>query len=468
MQVGIFGDCEVGADVTVGSVTINYYYDETYGLYERLTVKDGATLTATDFIYTTGDERNFIIEDGAQVIHPNAGAKATVEKNITAYNTTGGTNNGWHLIGSPVTESFAPSVDNGFLANEYDLYFYDEPAHYWRNYKPSGQYAGFYIEPLKGYLYANSANDTLSLTGTLRPATETVTKPLNYTDGIELAGFNLVGNPFAHNVTTFTGSNVATEVYRMNDLKNEVTVSSISADDPLLPGEGFFVKATGDNASITFNSRANNAERSDITLEVSENGLIVDRLILKRNGAPLEKFTLNENSTKIYATEDGQDWAVAVIASEAKQSSPTEQALNFKAAKNGTYTLNVNIENMDLDYLHLIDNLTGADVDMLASPTYTFTANTADYASRFRLVFSAQDDADDDNDAPFAYINNGNIVITADVDDATLQVMDMMGRVIVSHDGHTRYIPTTGMSAGVYVLRLIDGDSVRTQKMVID
>jgi hypothetical protein len=41
-----------------------------------------------------------------------------------------------------------------------------------------------------------------------------------------------------------------------------------------------------------------------------------------------------------------------------------------------------------LDYLHLIDNLTGADVDLLQMPEYTFTAKTTDYASRFRLVFS--------------------------------------------------------------------------------
>ena len=299
-QVGIMSDCEMDADVTVGSITIGGYYDEEYGYYERLTVKDGATLTATSFIYNSGDARNFIIEDGAQVYHPNTGAQATVEKNITAY--TPNTKNGWHLVSSPATESFAPSVDNGFLANNYNLYFYDEPAHYWRNYKPDGQYAGFDIQPLKGYLYANSANDTLNLTGTLRAATETVVVPLSYTDGIELAGFNLVGNPFAHNVTSFTGSNVATEVYRMNETKDDLTVANITATDPLKPGEGFFVKATGDDASITFNSRANNAERSNITLEVSENSLIIDRFILKRDGAPLEKITLNENRTKVYAT----------------------------------------------------------------------------------------------------------------------------------------------------------------------
>ena len=507
-RVAIFADCEIGADVTVGSITIDGFYDEYFGLYNCLTVKNGATLTATNFIYNSGDARNFIIEDGAQVIHPNAGAQATVEKNITAY--TPNSKNGWHLVSSPAIESFAPTADNGFLSNEYDLYFYEEPTHHWRNHKPNGQYANFNIEPLKGYLYANSADNTLGLTGTLRTATETVNVPLSYTDGIALAGFNLVGNPFAHNVTSFTSSNVATEVYRMNETKDDLTVANITATDPLKPGEGFFVKATGDEASITFNSRATNTECSNITLEVSENGLLVDRFILKRDGAPLEKLTLNENSTRVYATEGAQDWAVAVIASEAKQSSPTEHPINFKAAKNGTYTLTVNVENMDLDYLHLIDNMTGADVDLLTPPAfghplsegeaqsgaelgsdrpatdsrtpagvpplqrgqggfnYTFTAKTTDYASRFRLVFSNDDAGEAACEPPFAYISNGNIVITADAGDATLQIVDVMGRVIASYGGHTRYVTTNGMPAGVYVLRLINGDKVRVQKIVIE
>ncbi len=507
-QVGIMSDCEMDMDVTVGSITIGGYYDEEYGCFERLTVKDGATLTATSFIYNSGDAQNFIIEDGAQVIHPNAGAQATVEKNITAY--TPNSKNGWHLVSSPAIESFAPTTDNGFLANEYDLYFYEESTHHWRNHKPNGQYANFNIEPLKGYLYANSANDTLQLQGTLRSAMETVSVPLSYTDGIALAGFNLVGNPFAHNVTAFTGSNVATEVYRMNETKDEVAVGTLSENNPLKPGEGFFVKATGDEASITFNSRANNAERSNITLEVSENGLLVDRFILKRDGAPLEKFMLNENSTRIFATEDAQDWAVAVIASEAKQSSRTEQPVNFKAAKNGTYTLTVNVENMDLDYLHLIDNMTGTDVDLLTPPAfghplsegeaqsgaelgsdrpatdsrtpagnspsergqggfnYTFTAKTTDYASRFRLVFNANDASTGSaSNAPFAYINNGNIIINGT---GTLQIIDILGKELERKELSTfnSQLSTLNFVPGMYVLRLIDGDSIRTQKIVID
>lgn len=50
----------------------------------------------------------------------------------------------------------------------------------------------------------------------------------------------------------------------------------------------------------------------------------------------------------------------------------------------------------------------------------------------------------------------------------TLQVIDIMGRVVVSVSGHTRCVSTTGMTPGVFVLRLIDGDTIRTQKIVIE
>ena len=152
--------------------------------------------------------------------------------------------------------------------------------------------------------------------------------------------------------------------------------------------------------------------------------------------------------------------------------------MNFKAKENGTYTLSVNPEGAEMAYLHLIDNMTGADVDLLAGcgdaridsvessicvSTYTFTAKTTDYASRFRLVFATQTDADTDADAPFAFISNGNIIINGE---GTLQVVDMTGRVIRCTDGvHT--VSTNGMPAGVYVLRLIDGENIKVQKIVI-
>ena len=116
----------------------------------------------------------------------------------------------------------------------------------------------------------------------------------------------------------------------------------------------------------------------------------------------------------------------------------------------------------------MIDNLTGNDVDLLATPSYTFEAKITDYASRFKLVFTADGNANDDEEA-FAFFSDGNIIIMADACDASLQVVDMQGRIIrtvgLSQCGSRT--STAGMTPGVYMLRLLNGEKVRTQKIVI-
>ena len=61
--------------------------------------------------------------------------------------------------------------------------------------------------------------------------------------------------------------------------------------------------------------------------------------------------------------------------------------------------------------------------------------------------------------------NNGSAIVDGE---GTLQVVDMMGRVVVCRDAsNASTISTSGMAPGVYVLRLINGDDVKTQKIVI-
>lgn len=445
------------------------------------TIPSGTTVNA-DNIDVYG---SLTIADGGQLYHTNADVTATVEKEITAY--TPNTKDGWHLIGYSFAENGAVDEMDNLLENTYDLYYYDEPTHYWKNYKNTANNFTE-LKAAKGYLYANSQAQTIGLKGTLNTANATVNVPLNYTDGIDLAGFNLVGNPFAHNVTTYTGTNVAEGCYVMNETKDDLTVSEISAANPLKPGDGFFVKATAENASITFNSGAKGetAKTGRINLELRENGKLIDRLVVKHEGEPLEKFTLRENGTRIYATEGSKDYAVVTVISSDSEANQTEIPVNFKAAKNGTYTISVNLENTDFVYLHLIDNLTGTDVDLLApviarneaiqgTASYTFHAKTTDYASRFRLVFSVCGDANSDNE-PFAYVDAaGNIIVNGGSSTGleTLQVVDVMGRVIVQGDamkckfGGANRVSTSGMTPGIYVLRLINGNDVRTQKIVV-
>ena len=429
-------------------------------------IPSGVIVNADDLdVYGT-----LTIADGGQLYHNNAGVTATVQKSISAY--TPNTKDGWHLIGYSFAENGLVDEMDNLLANDFDLYYYDEPTHYWMNQELAANNFTE-LEAARGYLYANSQAQTIGLKGTLKTANATVNLPLDYTEAAgNLKGFNLVGNPFAHNVTTYTRTNVATECYRMNGTGTDLMVDNISGSNPLKPGEGFFVKATATNASITFNPSAKGGvevietvEMPTLQLDLLQNGLTIDRLIVKREGEPLEKLTLRENGTRVFAMNDQQEMAVIVAEGN-------KQDVSFKTAENGSYTISATT-NDNFSYLHLIDNITGADVDLLAlrqaqgPAEYTFEAKTSDYASRFRLVFSTDDEnGASTGSATFAFISDGNIIITGDVDGATLQVIDMTGRALVCRDA-ARHVSTSGMTPGVYVLRLVNGDSVKTQKIVV-
>ena len=129
-----------------------------------------------------------------------------------------------------------------------------------------------------------------------------------------------------------------------------------------------------------------------------------------------------------------------------------------------TYTIAVSARNLDLDYLHLIDNLTGADIDLLLTPVYSFNANSDDYPCRFRLVYGNGGNDDDDS---FAFISNGQIVVSGADANATIQVVDALGRIAVSRSANAN-LSTDNLAPGVYVLRLLNGADVRTQKIVVE
>ena len=145
--------------------------------------------------------------------------------------------------------------------------------------------------------------------------------------------------------------------------------------------------------------------------------------------------------------------------------------LNFEAAKDGTYTLSFEDATEGLLYCHLIDNMTGADVDLLAgastgSATYTFSAKADDYAYRFKVVFvAASEDAEGDSET-FAFNNNGNWII-ANEGRATLQVIDLNGRILSSEQIEGSAETRIDAAPGLYLIRLINGENVKVQKVVV-
>ena len=75
-------------------------------------------------------------------------------------------------------------------------------------------------------------------------------------------------------------------------------------------------------------------------------------------------------------------------------------------------------------------NMTGNDIDLLSTPSYTFQAKVTDYASRFKLVFAANNsDLVGEGNDNFAFISNGMIIVNGT---GTLQVFDVLGHEIIN------------------------------------
>ena len=363
----------------------------------------------------------------------------TFYKPISAY--TG--NGGYVLLASPVGILNPAEVTN-MLQNNFDLYAFDQNQDLeWVNYNTNH----FNIESGKGYLYANSSNVTLEFIGEPYNGNGEVT--LGKTDNVEFSGWNLVGNPFSQ--TAYLNR----DFYVMNNDGSELTIAERNYVEAM---EGIFVHADNDGEALIFSTTPVSKEAA-LVINIAGNtrGGVIDRAIVRFNeGQLLPKFQLNVNSTKIYIPQFGQDYAV--VNAEAMGELP----VNFKAEKDGNYTISISANEMSFGYLHLIDNLTGADVDLLETPSYTFEAKTSDYASRFKVVFMTEENNLNNNDS-FAFISNGDIIINGQ---GTVQVVDALGRIVISRDG-VHAISTNEMAKGVYMLRLIDGDNTKTQTIIV-
>lgn len=219
-------------------------------------------------------------------------------------------------------------------------------------------------------------------------------------------------------------------------------------------------------AKLNINVTQGRGASTDSATTSTGSATTLDNAIIRfDNGSMLGKFQLNPNKTKVYIPQGDKDYAIVRSAAQG------EMPVNFKAEKSGSYTLNVSAENMGMHYLHLIDNMTGADVDLLADPSYSFEAKTTDYASRFRLVFKADDNGASTSSATFAYYNGNNWVIsnpsTDSGSEATLQVIDIMGRILKSETLNGNAEISLDQPAGIYMLRLVNSNDVKVQKVVV-
>lgn len=458
-SVVLGANCTIG-DGTPATVTVA---DLEIPTGVTLTLEAGSILTITGDL-ECDDEDGFIIEDGAQVINESPNVKATAKKFIEPW--TVKDSNGWCLISSEVDNMTIAGSD--FLTETFDLYRYNETVPKWENYRQHmEEFTTF--EDGRGYLYANN-----------NPAfTPAFKGDLNYTDVVwevtnssstkdVVSGINIIGNPFPHKIYKGVGGAI-------NDNRLQAGFYKLSFygkweaytyTEPIMPGEGILV-ITSETTDVTItktnaSATSETSTKGDVNLlrlNVEGHGSQDRAFAYFGEGNGLEKIgNYSSSEATIAFKHDGTDYAIAFVGEDCDQ-----MDVVFNNTKNSDYT--ISFEGIEaFSYLHLIDKLTGEDVDMLFDNEYQFHANGNETADRFKVVCrDVNSIGENAEEEMFAYVSGNSIVVRGE---GMLEIIDMTGRIVstVELSGEeTVNRPTQG----VYVLRMINGNNVKTQKIIV-
>lgn len=430
---------------------------------------------------TTSSPDVLLLESGAQLVTEVTGVQGTSQFAVEAY-TDPEVADGYYTIASPMTAE-SVMMSPGLLTSDYDLFYFDETNithEEWRNVKDSVNNGFNAYESGRGYLYANSLSGTPAFVGTFN-SSASVSVELTVTDRPRdgLDGFNLIGNPYPHNIYKGAGAaidddNLASGYYV---LENSGSWLAKTYADPIKPCQGVLVQATS-AGSLTINkSIAEATSETAVTdgqknmgmrgLDISARRISVsiqsgryrdDAHIFLGDGKNLNKIrNIDADAPKLYIFKGGKPYAIAHLDEQAGQTT-----MGFKTVKQASYTMTFSFDKSDFETLYLVDHLTGATVNLLCDDSYSFVGSPDDYAARFELRWSEEESNMSSNEDLFAFLDeDGRLVLEGIGEHAMVQLIDMTGRVmtLASHEGY-RAVP------GVYVVRVIENGMERCQKIV--
>lgn len=438
----------VSSDKTIASLTLN----------GTVTVNSGKTLTVTGII-TQPEGTSISILNGGQLICNNS-VYVKMQKNITAWDGS----NGWYAIASPVNGQAFGDVTNLTTAT-HNIYRYDEAEIEWEEYRDSHNIFNSF-ENGRGYLFR-----TANTGGMIEFKGDNNVDAFNYDLSYICAnnnfkGFNLIGNPYTQNITwaNLVKTDVATDGYYILEESGTnqgkwTLVTSSSAT--IAPMRAFLVQATGSNPSVsisrTTSKEDDRAETDNIIFSVSNSQYSDEAYVMFRDGHGLNKIEhRNAEIPMLYVIDSDQHFAIADV-----DDNTNVVNLGFEAKTMGQYTLKLKADG-DFSCLHLIDRITGEDVDMLIEDEYSFIAAPSDVKNRFVVKCRCNSAANADDDI-FAYQNGDDIIVEGN---GLLQIFDVTGRIVVNKNVNGVEIIGKPTRSGLYVFRLV-GEDVKTQKIVV-
>ena len=423
----------------------------------------------------------------------------------------------------PTNTPYGKWRGNDDLNGCFDFYCYAEPYCHWINFKREGV-ASFYdhwhqdaddndkhlnipyeneltMTQGKGYLVDLSAPSMLMADGVLNngDASGNVSVNVTATDinftGYEYAlkGVNLIGNPYQSylDFSEFNTTNSINTYFILDADQHGYVSYTVGQSDPVAPAmlhphQGFFVRVSSSRSlQFTPSMRATTGDnfRSDTphyplvnlvcTDSQGRNDFATVELDRPEAGGGEKVSGLHAGDASIWLHLDDLEWQTAFTLPGVH-----EVPVRFRAYNDGMFTLGWETKNSNFSYMHLIDNLTGMDIDCLNASEYHFEGKTTDYWSRFRLVFEYTDVEENEEDGPstgsgtFAFFMGDELVVNGPSTGsaALLQLFDINGHCVFStelYDTQSVVSPPK-VAPGIYILRLTSNQVTRTQKMVIN
>ena len=456
----------------------NWYPEEVPSAGQSVAIANDLTISSSERIEINNisnaeSSAIIVIEEGGQLVY-NEGTLSNVriEKNITGYNEVSN-QDGWYVISSPMTNNISNDNYNDLIDENgyYDLYYYNEEDFHWYNYK-DGTFSTFNLG--QGYLYARRNSDTIVSVGT--PNNSAVSFTLSAAseltpNGNDLNGFNLVGNPFTFDICKGDGCAISNEFLEEGyySLSTNGTWTAKSDSEPISVCEGILVEtidssADGESLTITRISykKTRTADNDVIAITVS-NELYEDVAYIKfgdSEGSGLRKIAhMNNDIQMVYIPKDGVNYAITNTDENTR-----EIPVSFQASTMGKYTISIDATKHNSDNIYLLDNITGDKIDIL-NGDYTFIAQSSHDEERFTLLISGNSGTGDEH---FAFINNNNIIINDIEGSASVQIFDVTGRQIIANEFNgSACISAEALNDGIYIIRMIDDNGIKTQKIVI-
>lgn len=475
-------------------------------------VDAGAALTVTGTLTNNG---TITLEassktDYARLIYGATAGTGTVNHQMRL---VPGSSYKWYGIGSPIDGININSIGSGQFTST-SVYSWGattgwSPAHTSTFSRGQGYLIAAGENSPHGFFTIPADNSNITFSGTLNANTSAVVRTMSWGDaptGVTFTsdstkGWNLLANPyhadFDVNLLTLDNQSLEKSLYIRTTTGYTAYNPIFNTPDSLrylAPGQGFFVRATADAQTFTFDlsrrssSGSNGLQKPQFTFDkinirvFTSNRADDTYVIFKSDATPAfdglyDAYKLNNvnGHPMLYTRLNNLSYAINTLPELSGQFS---LPMHFSCSEGGQYSITLPAQ-QDFDpsiSIVLEDKLLKTHT-LLNNADYTFAHNPVNNPDRFVLHFSKSQVSAEEfaADAFNAWVYNGILYLKGfkNLGTTSISLVDMSGRVVYStradvHGNERVEIALPKLATGMYVLRVASGVQSRSMKVLLN